>query len=353
MSATALPPQAAYAEEIGLRYITGERQGISREKKGRIFQYFAPDGSKIENERILGRITSLKIPPAWSSVWISSDPRSHLQATGVDLKGRKQYLYHPEWSKMRCETKFDRMAEFGEVLPEIRKQINEQLKYQGLTREKMLATVIGLLDHTLIRIGNRSYQKENNSYGLTTLRNKHMRTIGNKVVFEFTGKKGVEQMVHVTDSRLSKIVKKCREIPGHQLFQYLDENGERQPITSDDVNNYLKTITNKEISSKDFRTWGGSVHAVKLLLELDYPETEQEIKKNITEVVKEVARKLGNTATVCRKHYLHPIVIKAYSDNQISKLIKKYPDYHLKGSRQLYPEEKLFMKILHKLSKEL
>jgi DNA topoisomerase I len=342
-------PSVLYAQEIGLRYVSDKMKGISRIRSKDSFVYLDTKGEEITDERTLQRIKSLKIPPAWENVWISPLAKGHLQVTGIDVKGRKQYLYHPDWSSMRCENKFDKMAEFGQVLPLIRKEVEKDLNIKELNKEKVMATVVGLLDHTLIRVGNKAYEKANKSFGLTTLKDRHMKALGKNVMFEFVGKKGIRQSVEVTDSKLAKVVKKCRDIPGYQLFQYYDSSGTRQAIQSDDVNEYLKSVTGKEITAKDFRTWGASAHAVKLLEELEYPDSEKEIKKNVNTVIKSVAQKLGNTVSVCRKHYLHPIVVKAYTDNQISRLILENPRIHLSGSRLLTREEKIFLKILEKL----
>ena len=337
------------AEEIGLKYSTDTSKGIRREYNDKTAIFFNLKGDEISDLKILDRIKSLKIPPAWTEVWISPSSKGHLQATGKDAKGRKQYIYHPDWSKNRCESKFDKMFHFGGVLPSIRKQVEKDLSMRKLCKQKMLATVVGLLDHTLIRIGNKAYEKEYNSYGLTTLRNRHLKNIGKDVLFEFVGKKGVRQSIKVTDSRLSKIVKKCKEIPGYQLFQFYDDNGEKHVVESQDVNSYLKSITGEEITAKDFRTWGGSAYAIKLLQKLEIPETEKELKKNIIDVEKSVAAKLGNTVSVCRKHYLHPIIMEAYKDKVIQQFIEKNPKFHIKGSKLLTPEEKIFLRIIDRI----
>jgi DNA topoisomerase I len=342
-------PSALYAQEIGLRYTTDKGKGITRKKVRDSFVYLDLSGNAISDEKVLQRIKSLRIPPAWENVWISPYVKGHLQATGLDSKGRKQYLYHPDWSQMRCENKFDKMSEFGKVLPRIRKKIEKDLQIKDLNRQKVLATVVGLLDHTLVRIGNKTYEKANKSFGLTTLKDRHMKAVGKNIKFEFVGKKGVKQSIEVTDSRLAKIVKKCRDIPGYQLFQYYDEAGLKQTIHSEDVNDYLKELTGQEITAKDFRTWGASAFAVKLLEVMEYPETQKELKKNVNDVIKYVSQKLGNTVSVCKKHYLHPIVIRAYTDNHISKLIKEHPRLHVTGSKLLTREEKIFMKILEKI----
>lgn len=342
-------PVALFAEEIGLRYISDSRKGITRKALKGSFVYLDPKGNEIAEEKVLQRIRSLRIPPAWENVWISPIAKGHLQVTGFDAKGRKQYLYHPDWSAYRCETKFDKMLDFGEVLPKIRKKVEKDLNIRQLNKQKVLATVVGLLDHTLIRVGNKVYEKANKSFGLTTLKDRHMKALGKDIVFEFVGKKGVKQSIKVTDSKLAKIVKRCRDIPGYQLFQYYDKEGNKMAIQSEDVNQYLKETTGIEITAKDFRTWGASAFAVKLVEQLEYPNTQKELKNNVNKVIKEVAQKLGNTVSVCKKHYLHPIVIKAYSDNQISRLIQNHPRIHITGSKLLTREEKIFLKILEKL----
>jgi DNA topoisomerase I len=338
--------QEVIAEEFGLRYLEERKEGIRRVKAGSGFEFFNQANHIVTKAETLERIESLKIPPAWEDVWISPYHNSHLQATGLDARGRRQYLYHKDWVRYRCENKFDKMSDFGEALPLIRKAVEEGLQRRGFDKRKVLSAVVGLLDHTLIRIGNKKFEAENNSYGLTTLKNKHIKSLGQTVVFEFVGKSGIKQILKVTDSRLARVVKKCRDLPGQRLFQYIDENGERCAITSEDVNEFLKEITCRNITSKDFRTWGASTHAIKILQQLDVPKTAQELNRNFNQVVQEVAKKLGNTASVCRNHYLHPIVFEAYSNNAIVGIIQNDPRFHLKGSKMLSTAEKLFLKIL-------
>lgn len=343
-------PSLLYAQEIGLRYVKDTHKGMIRERGKDGFVYYDSKRQVVSDDKTLHRIKSLRIPPAWENVWIAPSSKAHLQVTGLDAKGRKQYIYHPDWSTMRCETKFGRMYDFGKMLPKIRKCVEKDLQIKKLDRNKVLATVVGLLDHTLIRIGNKAYEKTYKSFGLTTLKDRHMKALGKDVLFEFVGKKGVKQSIKVTDSKLARIVKKCRDIPGYPLFQYYDELGQKHAINSEDVNSYLKEITGQEITAKDFRTWGASAYAVKLLETMEYPETQKELKNNMTTVIKSVAGKLGNTVSVCKKHYLHPIVIKAYTDNHIAKLLQQYPRIHLSGNRSLNREEKIFMRILEKIT---
>ena len=269
----------------------------------------------------LGRIRSLVIPPAWEDVWISPDPRGHLQATGRDARGRKQYRYHPRWRQVRDETKYDRMIGFAQALPKIREHTARDMQRQGMPREKVLATVVQLLEKTLIRVGNDEYAKQNRSFGLTTLRDGHVDVKGTTVRFSFRGKSGVEHEIPLEDRRLAKIVKACRDIPGYDLFQYYDENGERCSIGSSDVNAYLKEITGEDYTSKDFRTWAGTVLAAQMLKEIGAFTSDTESKRNIVSAVESVAKRLGNTKAVCRKCYIHPAIFDAYVDGSMTRTV--------------------------------
>jgi DNA topoisomerase-1 len=276
------------------------------------------DGQSVQDPAELRRIRSLVIPPAWTDVWICADPRGHLQATGRDARGRKQYRYHPKWREVRDETKYDRMIAFAQALPIIRRKTTEHLRQAGLPRSRVLATVVRLLEKTLIRVGNDEYARTNGSYGLTTLRDGHVAVSGGRVRFTFRGKSGVEHEIDLNDRRLAAIVKQCRDLPGYDLFQYLDEDGQRQSVGSEEVNAYLKEITGQDFSSKDFRTWSGTVLAAKLLCELDAFGSEAEARRNIVRAVEVVAKKLGNTKAVCRKCYIHPAVLDAYLDGSMA-----------------------------------
>ncbi len=300
------------AKAAGLRYVTDKKPGIQRRREGDDFIYIAVDGQPITDEKTLERIKGIGIPPAWEEVWIAPIARGHIQATGRDAKGRKQYRYHPKWRAVRDETKFTRMVEFGETLPMIRKFIGQDLGRHGLPREKVLATVVTLLDETHIRIGNEEYARENESYGLTTMQHEHVGVEGAKIHFEFRGKSGKDHVVDVKDRRVAKIVKRCEELPGHELFQYLDHDGERHTIQSDDVNEYLHAITGQHFTAKDFRTWAGTVMAAHTLKELGPFDAETQGKRNVVEAVKRAAAELGNTPAICRKSYVHPGVIDAY-----------------------------------------
>jgi DNA topoisomerase I len=301
------------AKAAGLRYVTDDEPGIRRLKRGKGFTYMDPQGNVVRSPKELERIRKLAIPPAWTDVWICPRANGHLQATGRDAKGRKQYRYHADWREVRDETKFGRMMAFGEALPKIRERIGRDMSLRGLPREKVVATVVKLLETTLIRVGNKEYVKQNNSFGLTTLRDQHVDVEGSRLRFEFRGKSGKEHSVEIQDRRLARIVKQCRDLPGQRLFQYLDENKERQSVSSEDVNAYLRETTGDDFTAKDFRTWGGTVLALSALLEAgSCCESEREANKAVVEAVKRVAGQLGNRPAICRKYYVHPVVIQTF-----------------------------------------
>jgi DNA topoisomerase-1 len=303
------------AREAGLRYVSDDRPGIRRRRAGTAFRYLRPDGSPVRDEPTLRRIKGLAIPPAWTDVWIATDPRGHLQATGRDAKGRKQYRYHPRWRAVRDETKYERMLAFGAALPTIRARVEADLARPGLPREKVLATVVRLLEATLIRVGNEEYARENRSYGLTTLRNRHVAINGTELRFEFRGKSGKQHQVSVRDRRLAGVMRRLQELPGQEIFQYLDEDGARRTIDSEDVNGYLRETTGDDFSAKDFRTWAGTVLCAVALREVEACASETEARRNVAQVVKQVAQQLGNTPAVCRACYIHPAVIEAYTES--------------------------------------
>jgi len=308
------------ARAAGLRYSTGEGPGIRRLGPPKAFRYVSPRGRPV-GARDRARIRALVIPPAWSDVWICPDPRGHLQATGRDARGRKQYRYHARWRQVRDEDKYGRLADFGRALPAIRRRIGRDLRRRGLPREKVLAAVVKLLETTFIRVGNDEYAKQNRSYGLTTMRDAHVRIAGSKVRFLFRGKSGVEHQLELDDRRLARIVKQCRDLPGQQLFQYLDEQGRVVDVGSADVNAYLKDITGTDFTSKDFRTWAGTVLAASLLCRAERSTSATAGKRAIAQAIDEVARQLGNTRAVCRKSYVHPAVIDAYLDGSITRAL--------------------------------
>lgn len=337
-------PQEA-AEAARLTYVSDEAPGIRRRRAGRGFQYLDADGKPIKDKSTLKRIRSLAIPPAYTDVWICPLANGHIQATGRDAKGRKQYRYHPRWAEVRDETKFHRMSLFGKALPEMRERIAADMRRHGLPREKVLAAVAQLLGTTFIRIGSPEYVKANDSFGLTTLHDDHAEIADGKITFEFRGKSGKEQAVSLSDKRLARIVKQCQDVPGQQLFQYIDADGAAHPITSSDVNDYIRQIGGQEFTAKDFRTWGGTTLAVKALSELGPCEDEALLKKNTHQMIKSVAEALGNTQAVCRKYYVHPAAAEAYASGRLIPLFEKHKaegDF-IDG---LYPEERTVIALL-------
>ncbi len=306
------PDPVESARAAGLRYVTDARPGIARKKHGSHFRFIGPDGRPVRDTQTLGRIKSLVIPPAWRDVWICPLANGHLQATGRDAKGRKQSRYHPRWREVRDETKYERMMHFADALPVIREQIQHDLAMAGLPRQKVLATIVSLMEATHIRVGNEEYARENKSYGLTTMRNKHVEVEGSKITFTFQGKSRVHHTINLKDRRLAAIIKRCVDIPGYELFQYLDAEGERHSIDSSDVNEYLQEIAGQHFTAKDFRTWAGSVLAYDLLRAFEPFESATQAKKNVVQAIAAVAKRLGNTPSVCRKCYVHPAVLEAY-----------------------------------------
>ena len=301
------------AEAAGLRYVSDTMPGIQRKKAGSGFTYTGMNGKPIKDPAALNRIRSLAIPPAYIDVWICPFTNGHIQATGRDARRRKQYRYHPRWREVRDETKFGRVLAFSEVLPRIRQRIESDLSKQGLPREKVLATVVRLLDCTGIRIGNDEYARANRSFGLTTLRDRHVEVSGSNIRFEFRGKSGKAYNVSINDRRLARIVQRCQALPGEDLFQYVDENGVRQTVGSGDVNDYLRTISGEEFTAKDFRTWSGTKLAVAALAEIGTWTSQRQAKSNILQAIDRVAEQLNNTRAVCRKYYVHPAVLDAYT----------------------------------------
>ncbi len=283
------------SKQAGLRYVTDARPGITRKHWGKSFRYFHPDGSQVKDPAVLARIKSLVIPPAWTDVWICPSANGHLQATGRDARKRKQSRYHPRWREVRDETKYERMKLFGEALPRMRKRVEEDLALPGLPREKVLATIVRLLETTFIRVGNEEYARENGSYGLTTMRDKHAEIKGSKVHFKFKGKSGKLHNIDVEDRRLARIVKKCQDVPGYELFQYIDEDGSHKSVDAADVNDYLRDISGEPFTAKDFRTWAGTVLACTMLREFEAFESQTQAKRNVVAAVKSVAERLGNT----------------------------------------------------------
>jgi DNA topoisomerase-1 len=329
------------SKQAGLRYVTDAKPGITRKPFRKKFRYFHPDGTLVKDETILARIQSLVIPPAWTDVWICPSANGHLQATGRDARRRKQSRYHPRWREVRDENKYERMRAFGEALPAIREHVERDLALPGLPREKVLATIVRLLETTFIRVGNEEYARENHSYGLTTMRNKHVDVDGATVRFKFKGKSGKVHDVDLKDRRIAKIVKQCQDIPGYELFQYVDQDGSPHSIDSADVNEYLRSITDQPFTAKDFRTWAGTVLACALLREATTFDSQTQAKKNVVQAVKQVADQLGNTPSVCRKCYVHPAVIESYMGGEMLKSLELRVKMELPKSSHALEEEEL------------
>ncbi len=307
----------------GLRHVSDEKPGIKREKAGQGFRYRDAAGKLVRDTETLRRIKSLVIPPAWTNVWICPDPCGHLQATGRDARGRKQSRYHPRWRESRDETKYARMIAFARALPKIRRRITKDMALPDLPRNKVLATVVRLLESTLIRVGNDEYARDNDSFGLTTMRNKHVNVRGSKLQFHFRGKSGKWHDVDIHDRRLAKIVGRCQDLPGQDLFQFVDDDGGRHDVRSEDVNEYLREISGQDFTAKDFRTWAGTVLASVALREFEKFDTKAQAKKNVVAAIEAVAAKLGNTPAVCKKCYIHPHVIDSYLDGSLIETLRQ------------------------------
>jgi DNA topoisomerase-1 len=321
------------ADEAGLRFVADGERGIGRQRSGKRFTYRLPTGSQVRDARTLARIRALAIPPAWEDVWICTRADGHLQATGRDARGRKQYRYHSDWTRVRDEAKFERLVAFAKSLPKLRGTIARHMREPGLGRRKVLATVIYLLDTTLVRVGNREYARDNKSYGLTTLQDRHVTFKGGDMRFKFRGKTGKEWRLKLIDRRA------LQELPGQQLFQYEDDEGAVRQVTSADVNDYLRTIAGAEVSAKDFRTWAGTVLAAIALRDLQPAASATDAKRNISSALKAVAARLGNTPTICRKCYVHPEVLTAYLDGKLATLLARAPGKSLQRVFAALPEE--------------
>ena len=344
------PDPVEVAEDAGLRYVSDDSPGYTRKAKGGDFEYFDTEGKKIRDESRLLRIKRLAIPPAYTDVWICPSPNCHIQATGRDARGRKQYRYHERWREVRDENKYERMVVFGKALPKIRRRVNRDLKRRGLPREKVLATVVQLLERTFIRVGNEEYAKENKSFGLTTMRNHHVDVTATKLKFSFRGKSGKQHEVDVSDRRLAKIIRQLQDLPGQEVFQYLNDRGERRKVTSEDVNEYLREITGEDFTAKDFRTWAGTVLAAMALNLQERFENKSQAKKNIKDAISAVAKILGNTPAVCRKCYVHPAVLETYlSGGMIEGLKQKTEETLERKLGDLRSEEAAVMTFLQAL----
>ncbi|HEY7847215.1 MAG TPA: DNA topoisomerase IB [Candidatus Limnocylindria bacterium] len=345
-SEPSLDPVAS-AEEAGMRYVTDASPGIRRRRAGRGFSYIGPDGERIEDAEHVAWIKSLAIPPAWTDVWICTSRRGHLQATGRDARGRKQYRYHPDWRAVRDEAKYGRMIAFGQALPAIRERVDADLRRHGLPRERVLAAVVRLLEKTRMRIGNEEYARDNRSYGLTTLRDHHAEVGTTRIRFRFRSKGGKVSDVELTDARLARLVARCQELPGQELFAYLDANGEVRSIGSSDVNDYLREITGQDFTAKDFRTWSGTVLAAWALEELQAVDSESQAKRNVVRAVEQVAEWLGNTPAVSRRSYVHPAVIDAYLDGDVVRDARQTAERKLREDLgRLTPQEAAVLALL-------
>jgi DNA topoisomerase-1 len=335
------------AEEAGLRYVSDNRPGYTRKANGDAFDYFDSEDKPIRDEQRLLRLKRLAIPPAWTEVWICPAPNGHIQATGRDARHRKQYLYHERWREVRDENKYDRIVSFGKALPKIRRRVAQDLKLRGLPREKVLATVVQLLERTFIRIGNEEYARENKSFGLTTMKDRHVEVKGSKLRFRFRGKSGREHEVGVTDGRIAKIISKLQDLPGQDLFQYVDDDGEVGDVSSQDVNEYLREITGEDFSAKDFRTWAGTVLTALALAAQEKFETKKQAKANIKTAISAVATILGNTPAICRKCYVHPAVLDNYLDQKSIEGLKQITEEAMDSDDvDLRSNEKAVLKFL-------
>jgi DNA topoisomerase-1 len=342
------PPPHETAASAGLRYVTDSQPGIRRQRVGTGFRYLTPQGSILREAKAMQRIRSLAIPPAWTDVWICPNPLGHLQATGRDARGRKQHRYHPRWRQVRDEAKYDRILDFAAALPAVRKRVSADLAESKLSKHKVVAVVVQLLEKTAIRVGNDEYARDNKSYGLTTLHDAHAHVSGATVRFKFRGKSGKFHEISVSDARLARIVRRCQELPGRELFQYLDDDGEVQDINSADVNQYLREITGRDFTAKDFRTWVGTVLAARALQEMTSFVSDSQGKRNILTAIEAVAGILGNTRSVCRKCYIHPAIIDSYLDRTLAQALSMRAGRRLAGSHDLNRLETAVLALLQR-----
>ena len=348
------PESIEAARNAGLRWVSDARPGISRKRRGEKFVYSGPGGKKVTDPDTLIRIKALAVPPAWEDVWICPFANGHIQAVGRDARGRKQYRYHARWREVRDEDKYERMIDFARALPSIRRITAQHLRKPGLPWEKVLAAVIRIMEKTLIRVGNDEYAKNNKSFGLTTMRDKHATIRGAKVAFEFHGKGGIKHEIDFEDARLAKIVRRCQDLPGYELFQYRDDEGKVRDITSTDVNEYLRQITGQDFTAKDFRTWAGTVLAARALQEVRAFDSKAAAKRSVVKAIEAVAKRLGNTPTVCRKCYVHPAIIDSYLDGTLADKLSSAAGRALSGRNgKLSSEEAAIMGLLqHRLTRE-
>jgi DNA topoisomerase-1 len=344
---THLPPAQA-ATAAGLRYVSDDGPGLQRRKAGQAFVYLHPDGRPLRDRKVLVRIRSLVIPPAWTDVWICPSPMGHIQAVGRDARGRKQYRYHARWRQTRDQAKYGRLAAFGRTLPRIRARAEQDLERRGLPREKVLAAVVRLLERTLIRVGNQEYARANRSFGLTTLRSHHVDVAGRRIRFQFRGKSGKEHEIGIEDRELSRIVRRCQELPGQELFQYLDPSGHRRSVKSEDVNRYLRSITGAPFTAKDFRTWGGTVRAAFALARHEPVQAPGKARRNVVRAIEEVAHRLGNTPSICRRCYVHPAIVDSYLQGVLPAARRRPAKRSGRQVAGLSPHESSVLRLLEK-----
>lgn len=338
---------AGAARSVGLIYVSDEKPGITRRRNGKGFSYRDSGGQPIKDEAALARIRKLAVPPAYEDVWICPSPNGHIQATGRDARGRKQYRYHPKFRAVRDAAKYDHMLDFARALPSVRETIAKHAALPGMPREKVIAAVVSLLETTLIRVGNEDYAKDNKSYGLTTLKNRHVVVEGGTLRFKFKGKSGKEWDLGIRDRRIAKIVRECQELPGQELFQYIDEEGERRSVSSGDVNDYLREITGRDVTAKDFRTWAGTVLAALALAEFETFDSDARAKRNLRAAIESVAARLGNTPTICRKCYVHPELVHSYLQGEMLLEVKNQVENELRNDlASLKPEEAAVLSLL-------
>jgi len=341
-------PRAA-ASDAGLRYTSDDRPGIRRRRRGRGFQYLGPDGKTITGAAERRRIAALAVPPAWTDVWICPAPNGHLQATGRDARGRKQYRYHPRWREVRDEAKYGRLIAFAEALPRIRRRVSRDLGRRTLAKPRVVATVVRLLDETSIRVGNDEYARENGSFGLTTMRKRHVDVTGARITFRFRGKAGKVSDVEVSDPRVARVLRRCEDLPGRHLFQYVGADGEAVDIDSEDVNDYLREATGEDFTAKDFRTWSGTVLAAWALEDLGEAGSPTRAKRQVVRAVESVAKELGNTPAVCRSCYVHPGVIEAHLEGYLARGLGRTADRkRARGVRGLTSEEAAVLALLRR-----
>lgn len=341
-----IDPQDA-AESAGLTYVNDDMAGITRRRAGKGFSYRDAEGRTITDRAERRRLAALAVPPAYEDVWICPDPRGHIQATGRDAKGRKQYRYHPEFRALRDSAKYEHMLDFARALPGIRAAVDRDMRKRGLPLDKVAASIVHLLEHSMIRVGNDRYARENKSHGLTTLRARHVDLEGSRLRFRFKGKSGKEWDLRLTDRRIARVVRALQDVPGQHLFQYLDDDGTRQRVTSAEVNDYLRRVSGREVTAKDFRTWTGTVLAALALAECDKADSETAAKRQLREVIEEVAARLGNTPTICRQCYVHPQVIEAHLSGSLTLDLRQRIDDNLKHD-DLRPEEKQVLRFLRR-----